>query len=115
MFYETKIIQSKLLLSTLLSVYLVNGFASPDDELVITGDLVNFRSAASSNSAVTTKLPRASKLVEIQPQGDWVEVETGRRDIKTAWVHGSLLSRTTETKIGVIATEAWLISSNEER
>jgi hypothetical protein len=59
---------------------------------------VNFRSEGSRNSAVTTKLPRALKLVKIQPQGDWMEVETGRKDIKTGWTHGSSLSRTTETK-----------------
>ena len=162
MFYETKLSQIKLLLSAFLLGYLANSFASPGDSLVISGDLVNFRTAPSTNSAISTKLPRGTRLIEIQRQGEWVEVKTGREDIKTGWVHGSLLYSARETTkadgqyaapslnlfnkfkplfekqkeniknqagdnyfanarfvnestIGVIATEAWLVSASEER
>jgi uncharacterized protein YgiM (DUF1202 family) len=97
MFEQTKITGSKLLFATLLLFYLPNSFADSGDELVINGDLVNFRAAPSSKSKIITKLPRGSKLIEIQRQNEWIEVETGRKNIKTGWVHDSLLSREMET------------------
>ena len=94
----TKNIQYFHILEILVLVQVGNSFAGTGDELVITGDIVNFRTAPSINAEITAKLPRGSKLIEIQRQGEWVEVETGRKDIKTGWVHETLIFNILETQ-----------------
>ena len=65
--------------------------ARAGDTLVITGNIVNLRTGPSTNTDVAIKLLKDRKVKEIQRQDDWVEVETGRTDIKSGWVHRSLL------------------------
>lgn len=88
-----------MLVSTFEIVHITNSFAETGDELVIIGDLVNVRTAPSINSEITAKLPRGEKLIEIQHQGEWIEIDTGRKDIRTGWVHETLISKTPRTPI----------------
>ena len=69
-----------------------NSVAATGDELIITGNIVNLRAAPSTNAEPLIKLLKDRKVTEIRRQNDWVEVETYRKDIKTGWVHQSLLN-----------------------
>lgn len=68
-----------------------NSLAEEGDDLIIIGDIVNLRTGPASDSEVALKLVKDRKLIEIQRQGEWVEVETNREDITTGWVHKSLV------------------------
>ena len=76
---------------------IVNSFADIGDELVITGDIVNIRIGPSIDTDAMIKLLKDHKVIEIQRQEDWVEIETHRKDIKTGWVHESLVAKVTAT------------------
>lgn len=70
-----------------------SSLAAIGDALTIKGDIVNLRTAPSSDADVAIKLSQGRKVIEIQRQGEWVEIETRRNDIKTGWVHASLLAK----------------------
>jgi len=75
------------------SVAISNSYAATGDQLIITGDIVNLRTAPSTDAASPIKLLKDRKLIEIQRQGDWVEVKTNREDIKTGWVYKTLIKK----------------------
>ena len=70
-----------------------NSYAATGDQLIITGDVVNLRTAPSTDAATPIKLLKDRQVIEIQRQGDWVEVKTNREDIKTGWVYKTLIAR----------------------
>ena len=78
-------------------LFIVNSFAEMGDELVITGDIVNLRTGPSIDTNAPIKLLKDHKVIEIQRQDDWVEIKTHRKDIKTGWVHESLIAKVTAT------------------
>ena len=87
-----------------------NSFAETGDELVITGSIVNLRTAPSNTSNVAIKLLKDKKVSELQRNGEWVEIETGREDVKTGWVHASLVARAE-----IEATIAEQIAASEKK
>jgi uncharacterized protein YgiM (DUF1202 family) len=78
--------------------YTSNSDAATGDKLIITGDIVNLRAEPSSNADSLIKLLKDREVTEMQRQHDWVEIETHRKDIKTGWVHKSLLAKVAATK-----------------
>ncbi len=78
--------------------YTSNCIAATGDKLIITGDIVNLRTAPSSSADSPIKLLKDREVTEIKRQHDWVEIETHRKDIKTGWIHQSLLVKVTMTK-----------------
>ncbi len=70
-------------------------YADTGDELIVTGDIVNFRAAPSIDAEVLIKLEKDNKVIEIQHMDDWIEVNTQLNDIKTGWIHESLVTRET--------------------
>ncbi len=70
-------------------------YADTDDELIVTGDIVNLRAAPSIDAEVLLKLVKDNKVIELQHMDEWIEVNTQLNDIKTGWVHESLLARET--------------------
>jgi uncharacterized protein YgiM (DUF1202 family) len=74
-----------------------SSFAATGDELIITGDIVNLRTGPSADAEAPIKLLQGRKVIEIQREDGWVEVETHREDIKTGWVHESLIAKITAT------------------
>jgi uncharacterized protein YgiM (DUF1202 family) len=83
-------------LITLICIsYTSNSFAAAGDELKITGDIVNLRAGPSIGADLLIKLIKDRKVTEIQRQKDWIEIETHRKDIKTGWIHQSLLAKAT--------------------
>jgi len=72
---------------------LSSSLAATGDKLIITGDIVNLRTGPSTNAAAAIKLLKNHKVTEIQRQNNWIEIETHRKDIKTGWVHQSLLAK----------------------
>ncbi|HIF50892.1 MAG TPA: SH3 domain-containing protein [Thiotrichaceae bacterium] len=70
-----------------------NSFATVGEQLIIIGDIVNVRAAPSTNSDTLIKLLKDREVTEIQRQQQWIEIETHRKDIKTGWVHQSLLAK----------------------
>lgn len=70
-----------------------NSIAATGDKLIITGDIVNLRAEPSTEADSPIKLLKDREVTEIQRQNDWVEIETHRKDIKTGWVHKSLLEK----------------------
>ncbi len=70
-----------------------NSVADPGDTLEITESIVNLRSAPTMESDVLIKLGKERKVTELQRQGNWVEVNTNRDDLKSGWIHKSLLSK----------------------
>ncbi len=67
--------------------------AETGDALVITANIVNLRSAPTTEADVLIKLLKGKQVMEIQRQAEWVNIETGREDIKTGWVHQSLVNK----------------------
>lgn len=70
--------------------------AESGDELVITENIVNLRSGPSIETEALAKLALGHKLIELQRNGEWIEVETNRQDINTGWVHQSLVAKADE-------------------
>jgi SH3 domain-containing protein len=89
------------LIALVLCILYKSSFAATGDKLVITGNIVNVRSEPSTSADLLIKLSKDREVTEIQRQRDWVEIETNREDIKTGWVHESLLGTMT-----IIATES---------
>lgn len=70
-----------------------NSHAAAGDQLIITGNIVNIRTAPSTDAALAIKLSKDRKVIEIQRQGDWVEIKTNRDDIKTGWIYKTLIRK----------------------
>jgi SH3-like domain-containing protein len=73
--------------------YTSNSVAETGDKLIIIGDIVNLRAEPSTSANSLIKLTKNREVTEIRRQQDWVEIETYRKDVKTGWVHQSLLSK----------------------
>jgi SH3-like domain-containing protein len=73
--------------------YTDNSLAAKGDKLKVIGDIVNLRAGPSTSADLLIKLLKDRKVIEIQRQDDWIEIETHRKDIKTGWVHQSLLGK----------------------
>lgn len=92
---KSTIKHTQLLVLVCCFLLIGNSFATMGDTLVITGDIVNVRTAPSTEADTPIKLSKGQKVIEIRRQDDWVEIETGRDDIKTGWVHKSLVDNVT--------------------
>lgn len=88
---KNRIIQTLLLVFASGSVSISNSHAAAGDQLIITGNIVNLRTAPSTDAASPIKLLKDQKVTEIHRQGDWVEVKTNREDIKTGWIYKTLI------------------------
>lgn len=76
----------------------LQALAEKGDELFVIESLVNVRSAPTLESEVLLRLEKGRKLIEIQRQESWIEVELHRDDIQAGWVHKSLLAKATKSK-----------------
>lgn len=90
-----------ILVLTFEFVYIENSLAGTGNTLVISGSIVNVRTAPTTDSEAPIRLRRGHQVVEIQRQGEWVEVETGHVNTKTGWIHESLISTTPATRAPV--------------
>ena len=72
-----------------------NSSALEGDELFVIESLIHVRSGPSNDSESILKLKKDRKVIEIQRQNDWVEVELHRDDVKTGWIYKTLLSKAT--------------------
>ena len=74
-------------------VVLLSGaaLAAQGDSLVVTGNGVNVRVEPRSNARVLLQLYRNDPAVELERQGDWVEVRLPDRGA-TGWIHASLVT-----------------------
>ena len=79
-------------ITLLLLIYPWHTMAAPGDELVVTGGLVNVRSAPSLDAPVVMRLAKGRMLTEISREGPWVEINTRRSDIDSAWIHSKLVT-----------------------
>ena len=95
--------------------FITSSFADTGDELIITGDIVNLRTGPSSYTEAPIKLSQGRKVIEIQRNGDWVEIETHRNDIKTGWVHESLVAKATATVTAITTTKQNTTPSSTKR
>ncbi|MCG8324634.1 MAG: SH3 domain-containing protein [Thiotrichales bacterium] len=93
-----KLLTTRLYFFTIiLFIFLVSmSHAESGDELVITAYIVNLRSGPSIETEALAKLALGRKLIELQRNGEWIEVETNRQDISTGWVHQSLVAKADE-------------------
>ncbi|GJM04458.1 MAG: hypothetical protein DHS20C09_04490 [marine bacterium B5-7] len=89
---KNRIIQTFFLAFVCGSVSINHSHAATGDELIITGNIVNLRTAPSTDAYSPIKLSKDRKVIEIQRQGDWVEIKTRRKDIKTGWVYKTLIA-----------------------
>lgn len=72
----------------------VNVLAAPGDSFNVLGDNVNVRNGLSLKQPVVIKLQKGNRVVELQRQGDWVEISIDKTgDKKTGWIHSSLLGQ----------------------
>jgi hypothetical protein len=87
----------------------ISAKAAPGDELVITGFIVNLRAQPSKDAAVLLKLKEDITVVEIQREGDWVQVYNEHAGVPTGWVHNSLIVpvSTSNTTAIINHTEAY--------
>lgn len=65
--------------------------AEEGDQLKVRVNIVNLRAEASEESEVVLKLGIGRQVTEIQRQGRWVQVATGREDIPQGWVSQGFL------------------------
>lgn len=72
--------------------------AIPGDTMVITGNVVNLRQGPSTSYPVLMKLRKNQKIIEIQRAEDWVEIDTGRKDISSGWIYARLLKKTVDNQ-----------------
>ena len=96
-------------ISTILSAILIcmladNILAAPGDYLYVQAEVVNMREGPSTKHPVVLMLLEGHKLLELQRQGEWVEVDTGRTGGKTGWIHSSFIGK--EPTDGVTRTRA---------
>ncbi|MEX2650250.1 MAG: SH3 domain-containing protein [Alphaproteobacteria bacterium] len=66
--------------------------AEPGDALAVTGDRVNLRDGAGSDSDVLTTLERGAALVEIERDGKWVRVRVEDGLVEEGWIHVSFVA-----------------------
>jgi uncharacterized protein YgiM (DUF1202 family) len=71
----------------------VNILAAPGDSFSILGDNVNVRKGPSLKYPVVIKVQKGHGIVELQRQGEWVEVGDGKAEEKLGWIHSSLLGQ----------------------
>jgi len=90
---NNRIIQTLLLFFLCGSVSISHSHAAAGDQLIITRNIVNLRTAPSIDATLLIKLKKDRKVIEIQRQGDWVEIKTNREDIKTGWVYKTLIAK----------------------
>jgi SH3-like domain-containing protein len=69
--------------------------AAPGNSLVINGDNVNVRKGPSLKYPVVVKVHKEDVVVELQRQGEWVEIEIDKTGDKTGWIHSSLVGQKT--------------------
>ncbi len=67
--------------------------AAPGDILYVHVEVVNIREGPSTKDPVVLMLLKGHKLLELQRQGEWVEVDTGRTGGKTGWIHSSFIGK----------------------
>ena len=84
---------TKILITFLIIHYAGQVLAEKGDELVVIKSLVNVRSGPSIDNEPLLKLNKDQKVIEIQRQKNWVEVALGHDDIKSGWMHKSLLGK----------------------
>ena len=65
--------------------------ADTGDRLYVKYPVVNLRSGPDITYPVTLKLNKGTALIEVQRQGSWVQVATGRGDVKSGWLYADLL------------------------
>jgi SH3-like domain-containing protein len=85
------------LVSIVFQTITVECIADTGDVLIITGEIVNVRSAPSTESEIIIKLSKDRKVIEIQRKNDWIEIHTNRKDISSGWIHKSLISSVRNT------------------
>lgn len=78
-------------------LFTIHSHAEPGDTLEVTGEVVNLRAEPTTKAKVLIKLVKGNKVTEIQQKGNWIEVETHHDDIKSGWVHKSLLGQSGST------------------
>ncbi len=76
--------------------YTNDSMALEGDELIVIESLVNVRSGPDGEAEPLFRLAEGRKVIEIQRQNNWIEVDAQRDDHATGWIHKTLLS-----KIGV--------------
>lgn len=72
-------------------IFALSTVAAPGDVLFIQGDQVNIRHDPNTSAAVMMQLDRGHQLLEIQRDGDWVNVGIEGAGGQDGWVHGSLV------------------------
>jgi len=94
----TSVISLALCIAVFSPGYTSNSVAATADELIIIESIVNVRAGPSKEAEVLVKLSKDRKVTEIQRQNNWVEIETHRDDVKTGWIHKSLLGKAAATQ-----------------
>lgn len=94
------------LLCALIFICLAGPRTAAAVELEVTGTIVNLRAGPALEQAVLLKLPRGRRLIELSRQGDWIEVGTGRDDVKSGWIHHTLLKPLPDTETGAAPVPA---------
>ncbi len=89
------VIVLKLLIIAFCLGHLANSFAETGNKLIINESLVNMRAEPAGDAEILLKLSNGREVTEIQRQGNWIEIETHRDDVKTGWIHKSLLINAT--------------------
>lgn len=92
------IIRLLLFIVVFCSSHISNSLAATGDELIVIESLVNVRAGPTTDAESLIRLSEGRKVTEIQRQNNWIEVETNRDDVKTGWIHKSLLSKITTTQ-----------------
>lgn len=90
---QDKIIQKLLTAIVYGCIFVTNANAATGEQLIITANIVNLRAAPTTQASVLIKLLKDRKVIEVQRQGDWVEINTGRQDFESGWIHRSLITK----------------------
>lgn len=80
------------LLCAVLVWWITGAFAAPGDALYVRGNNVNVRAAPSLEAAILRQVHYGHLVIEIQRQGKWIKVHIPHGQVRSGWIHGSLLT-----------------------
>ena len=89
-------VSKSVLIALCFCMLVQHSLAATGDKLIVTSEIINLRAAPSTDAAVLIKLIKNKRVIEIQRQGNWIEVDTQRDDVKKGWVYKTLLKKIAE-------------------
>jgi uncharacterized protein YgiM (DUF1202 family) len=87
------LISKHILLLVVLLASVITTLAAPGDTLYVKGNNVRVRKAPSVKAPILRQVHYGYVVIEIERKGEWVKVSIAQSEVKTGWIHRSLLEK----------------------